>query len=301
MIEANKQGNSCSIISLEAKEEMFGTAPKVDVWFLLEYRGRWSGNAFQDSKIPGNVKARINDYLDSYPNSRLQLVKQKKRSDERIKFYIALSRETNPRLYELTLNSYEDLLELNIDSVLNGDQHLREEPVFIVCTNGEYDTCCGKFAMPVYLDIASGANGPDTWQTTHIGGHRFASTFVCLPHGVYYGRVREGKVADKIIEEYRSGKINIRSYRGRSCYSAGAQAGEYFLRKETGKYGISDYTLKKTATSDKKSNIKFISEPDGIVYKVKIKEYKNPAKITKSCGDEGSSIPTYRLIDLSSG
>lgn len=299
MIEAKKRVTSCSVVSLEADEHMFGTAPRVDVWFLLEYRGYWSGNAFQDSKIPEKVKTRINRHLETYPSSRLQLVKQREWSDDRIKFYIALSRETDPRLYELTLNGYEDLLDLDIDSILRGDEHLRKEPVFIFCTNGEHDTCCGKFGMPVYLDIASGANGPDTWQTTHIGGHRFASTFVCLPHGIYYGRLREGKAAEEIIEEYRNGKISIRSYRGRSCYSAGAQAGEYFLRRETGKYGISDYTLNQTAASESKSDIKFISVPDGMVYKIKIEEYKSPLKIIKSCGDEVSPIQTYRLVDFS--
>lgn len=301
MNEVNKHGSACSLVSLEANEEMFGTAPTVDVWFLLEYRGHWSGSAFRDSKIPASVKARINLHLESYPNSRLQLIKKKKRSGGEIKFYMALSHETRPRLYELTLDGYEDLLELDIDSILKGDQYLREEPLSIVCTNGEYDTCCGKYGMPVYLDVAGGVNGSDTWQTTHIGGHRFASTFVCLPHGVYYGRVREGGQADRIIDEYRNRNINTRYYRGRSCYSAEAQAGEYFLRKETGRYGISDYIFERMETSDNKSNITFISKPDGMAYNVKIMEYNNTATIIKSCGDTGSSVPTYRLIDLSSG
>ncbi|MEK6223839.1 MAG: hypothetical protein N2A97_03110, partial [Thermodesulfobacteriales bacterium] len=77
----------CFESSLNANEEMYGTAPRVDVWIMLEYRGHWSGSAFKDSKIPKSVKAHLNKELKSVSNSRLQLIKKQENSDNDLKFY----------------------------------------------------------------------------------------------------------------------------------------------------------------------------------------------------------------------
>jgi hypothetical protein len=248
----------CFESSLNANEEMYGTAPRVDVWIMLEYRGHWSGSAFKDSKIPKSVKAHLNKELKSVSNSRLQLIKKQENSDNDLKFYVAVSDEANPRLYEFSINDYEDLLSLKIKKILKSNENLSQEKIYIICTNGEYDTCCGKFGMPVYLDMAKGKYGSQTWEANHIGGHRFASTFVCLPHGLVYGRIREGKVAEELITQYESGNINISSYRGRSCHTSEVQAAEYYLRKETEISEISELIYKSSKKNDKKFKIKFL-------------------------------------------
>ena len=296
-----KNKTLCYESSLNANEEMYGTAPRVDAWFMLEYRGHWSVSAFKDSKIPKAVKSHINKELKSVPNSRLQLIKKHENSDEDLKFYIAVSDETNPRLYEFNLKDYEDLLPFKTKKILKSKKHISDNKIYIVCTNGEHDTCCGKFGMPVYLDIAEGKYGPQTWEANHIGGHRFASTFVCLPHGLVYGRVREGRVAENLIDEYEKGRINLPSYRGRSCYSNEVQAAEYYLRKETGITEISELIPKSLKKNEKKSLVKFQSKSDKMTHKVRIRQDKNAVKIIKSCGDKNSYIPQFRLLDYKRG
>ncbi|MCK5709207.1 MAG: hypothetical protein KAI07_01600, partial [Deltaproteobacteria bacterium] len=73
-----KDKTLCFESSLNSNEEMYGTAPRVDVWFMLEYRGHWSGSAFKDSKIPKAVKSHLNKELKTAKNSRLQLIKKQK-------------------------------------------------------------------------------------------------------------------------------------------------------------------------------------------------------------------------------
>jgi hypothetical protein len=151
--------------------------------------------------------------------------------------------------------------------------------------------------MPVYLDITKGDYEPQTWESNHIGGHRFASTFVCLPHGLVYGRVREGKAAEKLMKLYEAAKVDISSYRGRSCYSTEVQAAEYYLRKETKNPDISEFIFKSSKTSDKKYNVKFLSPSDETVHKIKLRQDKKAFKIIKSCGDKNSHIPQFRLLE----
>jgi hypothetical protein len=278
---------------------MYGTATTVETWLALEYSGRWSGDAFRDSKIPEAVKTAINRYLGRFPNPRIQLVKKQEPGGDSIKLFMAHSREKDPILREITLGGYEDLLDRDIDSLFEEMASESKEPVFLICTNGEHDKCCGKFGMPVYRDAEEGAHGGSTWQTNHLGGHRFASTLVCLPHGLYYGRVREGARAEKIFGEYRNGRIDLESYRGRSCYSAPSQAAEYFLRKETGVREISAFYLRDAKEKDGEIRAEFLSDPDEKIFEVRLRRLDNALKILKSCGDkERSYVPLYRLLSI---
>ena len=287
----------CFESSLNADEEMFGTAPRADVWFLLEYRGHWSGSAYKDSKIPKKVKSHINKQIKPVKNSRFQVIKKQKNSDNYMRFYIALSAEKTPRLYEIKFKEYEDLLALNIKKILKSDEYLTDKKIYIICTNGEYDICCGKFGMPVYLDVAKGKYGAQTWEANHIGGHRFASTFVCLPHGLVYGRVREGKEAEKLMKLYEAGKVDISSYRGRSCYNTEVQAAEYYLRRDSENEEISEFVYKSSKSSDKKYNVKFLSPEHKTNHIIKLRQDKKAFKIIKSCGDKNSYVPQFRLLE----
>ena len=62
------------------------------------------------------------------------------------------------------------------------------------------------------------------WETTHVGGHRFAPNLVIFPHGLYYGPVdAEGAIA--AIEAHRNGAISARGFRGRSGVPAVGEMG----------------------------------------------------------------------------
>ena len=278
---------------------MYGTATTVETWLALEYNGRWSGDAFRDSRIPDAVKTTVNDYLAALPNPRLQLIKKQEQDTDGIKLFIARSGENSTSLSEVTLGGYEELLDNDVGSVIRNHAVERSEPLFLMCTNGEYDQCCGKFGMSVYRDVAAGAHGGSAWQSTHLGGHRFASTFVCLPHGLYYGRVREGTRADEIFSEYKQGRIDLGNYRGRSCYNPPLQAAEYFLRKETGMREIDAYSFKSTGEENGEIRAEFISTTDDRIYIVRLRKLEASLKVLKSCGDkERSFIPQYRLLRI---
>ena len=63
------------------------------------------------------------------------------------------------------------------------------------------------------------------WQSSHIGGDRFAGNVVFLPEGLYFGRVEPAE-AWPVLDEYLAGRIDLAHYRGRSAYSFAEQAAE---------------------------------------------------------------------------
>jgi len=298
MSSKNGQGPFCSELSLDTKEQIFGTVPRVDVWFLIEYNQAWAKKAFLSSAIPEMVKKRVYENLNSIPNSRLQLIKRHKSNEQGLKFYIGVSDELEPKLFELNLKSYEDILDLSIPEVISGNSFSRSEPIFLVCTHGRHDRCCGRFGVPVYLEATRQENGFLTWQCTHLGGHRFAANLLCFPHGIYYGRVRASNVST-IIKDYQNQCISLDMYRGRSCYSSDVQAAEYFLRINTGIRTIRYFRFIRMQNIDRENSIfEFISLADEKKHVVNI--HRNPSALENytSCQDEAkSTIAQYKLIE----
>ena len=61
-------------------------------------------------------------------------------------------------------------------------------PLWLVCTNGRRDRCCAEIGRPITAALAE--RWPEaTWETTHLGGHRFSGTLLALPSGHTLGRL----------------------------------------------------------------------------------------------------------------
>lgn len=59
----------------------------------------------------------------------------------------------------------------------------------LVCGHGTRDSCCGRLGagLAVRLTPAGTLAGVELWRTSHLGGHRFAPTFLVLPQGTSWG------------------------------------------------------------------------------------------------------------------
>jgi len=87
------------------------------------------------------------------------------------------------------------------------------------------------------------------WQSTHVGGDRFAGNVVVLPEGLFFGRVGEQDL-DPILDDYFDGRIHLERYRGRSAYTFGVQAAELAVREETGLTGVHDVEFLRASRED---------------------------------------------------
>jgi hypothetical protein len=291
----------CSQISLDLGEQLFGTAPVVTTWFLLEYNGRWESKAFEDSALPENVKEWLAQQAAAIPDSRIQMIRQQPRlAPEGLAFYIVLSREANPTIYRFMLNSYEDLLTLDIAAITTEDpayqDHRQTEQVFLVCTHGRRDRCCAQYGIAVY-DLLVPQVGANVWQSSHVVGHRFAANIVCLPYGIYYGRMRPDLVP-AVLEACEAGKLYPLAYRGRSCYSEVVQAAEYFLRTETGITGLNAFRLSQIQESASDQwMVRFAATSGGENYTVHLASFESSFQILSSCRDtERKPVTQYRLL-----
>jgi hypothetical protein len=287
----------CSDLGRENGAALIGTATWGDVWFLLEHVGRWGYKAFGESNLHKEVKEYLSAIRQSEHRVRVQLVKQPASSERQgVYFFIAQISELDPRLYEFQLNSYEDLLDLDLLTYAAGEAgdsaHLRPEPLFLGCVNGKRDKCCARYGLAAQKSMVKVA-GDDVWQSTHIGGHRYAPNLLFFPHGVNYGRAtpEETKV---LVQAYQMGEIVLHNYRGRVCYPAPVNAAEYFWRAETGQRKLPGLRLEELAESGlDRWRVRFTSMPDGDTHSLEVERRHSEHTTFVSCRGDKQKPETW--------
>lgn len=290
----------CTELARSSEEQISGSAAgPVAVWLALEVPDNWGNRALAESALPASIKDRLSTWEKTIPGTRVQLIKQSSHfAADGIHFFVALAADDDPRLYRLLLQDYADLLSLDLAALVARDPFfdtLRSaEPLFLVCTNGKRDLCCAKWGLPLYRAMAASAPA-QVWQTTHIGGHRFAPTLVCLPESVTYGWL-DLEDAAPLIAAHRAGNLyRLDRFRGRSTYDAPVQAAEAFLRAETGVLTLGAYRLVAQNGSGPLQTVEFVSVDDMVRHCVDLEVYPSAFANPNGCGkSSGEPVPQYR-------
>ena len=242
----------CADLSRENDEPLAATASRIDNWFLVEYRGLWARDALTGSGLSDQVKQHLLDQVRSVPHGRLLFVRRPdRRGRPELLAFTAASRPGQTTVTRNEFETYEDLRGLDL---LAGTAV--EHPLFLVCTHGKHDPCCARFGRPLYEALRDELAPDWVWQVSHIGGDRFAGNLVCLPEGLYYGRV-DRETAGPVLDEHLARRILIPSYRGRSIYTFAVQAAERVVRERTGLVGIDDLTLREVVRRKASTRVTF--------------------------------------------
>jgi len=236
----------CAETSRAHAESLHATASRVDTWILIEYRGLWAHDAVDGSTLSRELK----DYLVAervrVPRSRILFVRRSdRRSTDGLVAYVARSTRNERELRCLELERHDDLIGLDLTTAGEPVDH----PLFLVCTHGKHDRCCAKFGRPLYDAVREQVDAGWAWQSSHVGGDRFAGNLVVLADGVYYGRVEPAE-AWPVVEAALERRVHLPLYRGRSCYGFAAQAAEIAVREHTSELGVDDVRVRSIAAED---------------------------------------------------
>ena len=230
----------CSEVSRENAEPLAGTASRVDHWILVEYRGLWGYDAVAASGLSDEVKGHLREQRQARPNTKLLFVRRPHRRDHPVlSVFWGSSPQREGELFHAEVEGYDELFDL--DLTVPGGSRL-DHPLLLVCTHGKHDRCCARYGRPLYEALEEAADEDWVWQTSHVGGDRFAGNVVFLPDGLYFGRVAPAD-AWSVLDEYLAGRIDLDHYRGRSAYTFPEQAAEVAIRQTTGLRGLSELEL----------------------------------------------------------
>ena len=251
--------SSCSELSLALGEPLHATAPYAPTWLLVEETRPWGRKAVAEAGF-GELEARAKE-----AGVRVGLVRPFRR------------RPAGPRrVFRVSCAPPEPFVELLAEPELEARGERVDGPLYLVCTNGRRDVCCGRAGRELARELAPEL-GDRLWETSHIGGHRFAPNLVCLPEGLVYGRL-DADAARAVLAAHQDGRIVLEHFRGRSALEPEAQATDFFARRATGRLRIDD---------DPAAELDLSVEPVAL----------DPPR-PESCGGEPKQPTSWRLADM---
>lgn len=279
----------CADLSRENDEPLAATASRIDHWFLIEYRGLWTRDALPGSGLSDQVKQHLRDQVGSVRHGRLLFIRRPDRRTrpERVAF-AATSRPGRESLTKVEFESYEELRGIDLQSGAPV-----AHPVFLVCTHGKHDPCCARYGRPLYEALRDELDSDWVWQSSHIGGDRFAGNLVCLPEGLYYGRVGR-EAAGAVLDAQLAGRIELAHFRGRSAYTFPVQAAERHIRETVGMIGIGDLTLESVSRAGDAWEVSFLAAGEARTVRVE-PELGDLTLLT--CSDEAPKRPRRYVIN----
>lgn len=227
----------CSAVAGAIGEPLAGTAATARTWLCLEQPGPWGRDALSASHLESGVSREL-AALVAGTGVRLVLIRRPGSHPDRHRpvprhVYLAHTAPGGTWLERSTITDPKVLLDLDFARAGAGEPGLLGErsadPLLLVCTNGRRDVCCALLGRPIAAALAE-RHGEAVWESTHLGGHRFAPTAVLLPTGYAYGRL-DVAATDRLLS--RPGVVTD-GCRGRSTWPPAGQVAELAVRERTG-------------------------------------------------------------------
>jgi hypothetical protein len=225
----------CADVAEAVGDALEGTAPPADRWFLVEHPGPWERFVLTDPRLDRAAAAAL-DHWSRTRSGRVLLVRRPGRAGQgtaRRHWFHVDSRPGQEAVRTGLFAHERELVDVIADPTA-GVAH--DGPLFLVCTHGRHDTCCAVRGRPLAAALAAGLPA-ETWETSHIGGCRFAAALVLLPHGVVLGHLPEADGLD-VAARYAAGLLPAQGVRGRTSLPPVVQAAQHHARIATGAYGV---------------------------------------------------------------
>jgi hypothetical protein len=223
----------CADLRQRLGERVYATAPeRAASWLLVEHPGPWPSLELPDDIPP--IAAAVLD-RGTEVGVRPQLIRRlTSRAVSSATVIVASCRPGQTWLERRTVASLDELAQLDLDDLAAGRRPhfgaLSTEPVVLVCTHGKRDVCCAKLGRPLAGLLEMQLPG-QVWETTHVGGDRFAPNVVALPDGSYHGGVALSDVS-ALADAVTTGRVLPKALRGRAGLPLPVQAADYFVREQ---------------------------------------------------------------------
>ncbi|ADG88950.1 MAG: sucrase ferredoxin [Thermobispora bispora] len=266
-------------------------------WLLIEHPGPWAAS-LDRCRLPGAMRTLLD--RAAALGIRGQLIRRpgsRKAAPGPIHVFVASSRSEEPWVAE---GFFENPNDLDLDALGHGvvpeSCILVDKPVFLVCTHGKRNACCARLGLPLARHLAASLPG-EVWETTHVGGDRYAANLVCLPHGLYYGSMSQA-AAIAAAHAYRRGEVVLDRFRGRAGIPEPLQAAEHFTRVHTGELSVDGVAVESSwAEGDATVCVVRCTSQRGLS---RFRVVVEPTVFSAPCGETcAEAISTYRLAGLS--
>ena len=291
--------HGCAGVSSQLAEPLLGTAPHASAWLLLEHPGPWPATApdgLLDAVVADELARRCAPH-----HVRIVAIRRPKTPPHPAPgaCYVASTQPARTWIARVPLTEPKDLLDLDIESIASGatpgEGDSVDGPFYLVCTHGKRDACCAANGRPVHRALERLAPGR-VWESTHLGGHRFAANVLALPEGVMYGRVDPAH-ASTLVETHARGAIIPALWRGRSAHPQAAQAAEWFARRARRLLDIDAITIEQVDSTPDVSTVSLRAGTEPVT--VVVERVATGCSRLTGCAGDTADPGRWRLVWMS--
>lgn len=247
----------CSALSRDAGESPAGTAPRADVWVVVEHPDGWGDAPW--ARAGHGVRVVMARGL------RAHAAPGGDPTSSGCRVWVAHC-ACDPVLRVGSATCPDEVAGWDLAEVAAGA--LRswgrpvEDPLLAVCANGRRDRCCGHGGGRLADALWTGPHRKHVVTCTHLGGHRFAPTALLLPWGVLHGRLDLAR-AEELLVGAASGWTPTETLRGSSTQDQPAQVAEVHARRVTGYRGLAPLPVALEGDTGRGRATARVALPDG--------------------------------------
>jgi len=262
----------CQKITETIEEPIAGTAPRAKHYIFMSWpKSRWGYDALDAKGLPNELKDWLNQQNQTYGKTAFRLIHQKTRKTAHVRIFLLPG---GIHYAEVPLSELMDVLTAHFQGN-PPPKYLQPpltSPVVFICTNGRHDKCCAKFGQRIFKQtrqtVSTRESQIDVWESTHLGGHRFAATSMVFPVGHAYGRLYAEDISPW-LECLEQKKVYAPAFRGNTNLELLEQTAEAYIQQ----YGY----RKKWDSQIELSKVQEISETQ-VRFKAKVIQ-KNAKKV----------------------
>jgi hypothetical protein len=164
--------STCSEQRDEDLDPLAATAPHARIWLAIEDPRPWG----ERPVLPVDW---------SEHGITTVLIRKPERITSLYRIYLAFVRPGEQRLLRTDVRDQHVLTGLDPAAIAAGEVPslftLSDEKPVLVCTNGKRDQCCAVKGRAHLEQVMT--EHENVWESTHLGGHRFAPVSLTLPDG----------------------------------------------------------------------------------------------------------------------
>ncbi|MFE1166570.1 sucrase ferredoxin [Nocardiopsis sp. NPDC058789] len=289
----------CSALARYTDEQIAGTAGRTGGWLLIEHDGPWRHPALASEGLDRAVVSELTRRIAGH-DVRPQLIKRpgardRTRTARPSRAYLVHTSRTRPWARRVDFHDLAELLDIDVTAAEHPEPpefgHPVDHTLYLVCTHAKKDPCCAMLGRPVAAALSGGE--AEVWETTHVGGDRFAANLVALPQGVYFGRLTPESAQDTVAA-FERGLVLPENYRGRCTDSSPAQAAEAALRARLG-VPVGVDALTHLAEEETAKGARVTLGHDGGLYSVEV-ETEEGTECPSTCSALSPTRPVFHRV-----
>ncbi|WP_416954627.1 sucrase ferredoxin [Nocardioides sp. T5] len=286
----------CAAASRARGDELAGTASTVRSFLLLEHPGPWGVDALRDARLPDGLGAHLQEQARRH-RVRVLLVRSPGRRAGAGPTRVVAARAAGPASWAegADLDRIEDVRDVDLAALGAGRSVGLEpqgDPVLAVCTHGRHDACCAELGRPVALALADGPQAAAVWETSHVGGDRFAGNLLVLPRGLYYGGL-DPDSAHEVAAATARGEVLLDHLRGRSDLPMPAQAADIDVRRRTGLTGLDEVLVVSSRSAGDVTTVTL--EAAGEPLEVRVRRVLGPGQVLTCRAGRENPVTSYEV------